>query len=55
MSKRRVDAMKLSPFSVNIDECTSNNYQKVVTIHVNYFDEKSCLSVLLYKFVSMIE
>ena len=43
------------PFSINIDKCTSNNYQKVVTIHVNYFDEKSCLSVLLYKFVSMIE
>ena len=34
-----VDAMKSCPFNVNIDKCTSNNNQKVLS----YFDEKFCL------------
>ena len=28
--------MKKYPFSINIDECTSNNSQKVTSILVNY-------------------
>ena len=48
--------MKSYPFSVNIDKCTSNNHEKVFSIHVSYFDEKLCLSVAQnYKSVSMIE
>ena len=30
--------MKKYPFSINIDECTSNNSQKVFSILVSYFD-----------------
>ena len=32
------DCMKKYPFSINIDECTSNNSQKVFSILVSYFD-----------------
>ena len=54
--KKIVDAMKSYPFSINIDECTSNNHHKVFNILVNYFDEILGLSgVQHYKSVSMIE
>ena len=54
--KKIVDAMKLYPFSTNIDECTSNNHHKVFSILVSYFDEILGLSVVQhYKSVSMIE
>ena len=36
--KKVVDCMKKYPFSINIDECTSNNSQKVFSILVSYFD-----------------
>ena len=41
-----VDAMKSYPFSINIDECTSNNHHKVFNILVSYFDEIFGLSVV---------
>ena len=48
--------MKLYPFSINIDECTSNNHHKVFSILVSYFDEILGLSIVQhYKSVSMIE
>ena len=54
--KKIVDAMKSYPFSINIDECTSNNHHKVFSILVSYFDEILGLSVVQhYKSVSMIE
>ena len=54
--KKIVDAMKLYPFSTNIDECTFNNHHKVFSILVSYFDEILGLSVIQhYKSVSMIE
>ena len=54
--KKIVDAMKSYPFSINIDECTSNNHHKVFSILVSYFDEVLGLSVVQhYKSVSMIE
>ena len=54
--KKIVDAMKSYPFSINIDECTSNNHHKVFIILVSYFDEVLSLSVVEhYKSVSMIE
>ena len=54
--KKIVDAMKSYPFSINIDDCTSNNHHKVFSILVSYFDEILGLSVIQhYKSVSMIE
>ena len=54
--KKIVDAMKSYPFSIDIDECTSNNHHKVFSILVSYFDEILGLSVIQhYKSVSMIE
>ena len=54
--KKFVDAMKLYPFSINIDECSSNNHHKFFSILVGYFDEIFGLSILQhYKSVSMIE
>ena len=54
--KKFIDAMKSYPFSINIDECTSNNHHKVFSILVSYFDEILGLSVIQhYKSVSMIE
>ena len=48
--------MKSYPFSINIDECTSNNHHKVFSILVSYFDEILGLSIVQhYKSVSMIE
>ena len=48
--------MKWDPFSINIDECTSNNHHKVFSIFVSYFDEILGLSVVQnYKSVGMIE
>ena len=41
-----VDAIKSYPFSINIDECTSNNHHKVFNILVSYFDEIFGLSVV---------
>ena len=49
--KKIFDAMESYPFSINIDECTSNNHQKVFC----YFDEKLGLSVVHYKSVSTVE
>ena len=45
--KKFVDAMKSYPFSINIDECTSNNHHKVFSILVSYFDEVLGLSVVI--------
>ena len=54
--KKIVDAMKSYPFSIDIDECTSNNHHKVFSILVSYFDEILGLSVIQhYKSVSVIE
>ena len=56
--KKIVDAMKSYPFSINIDECTSNNHHRVFSILVSYFDEILGLSIVQhYKSVSksMIE
>ena len=49
-------SLKLYPFSININECTSNNHHKVFSILVSYFDEILGLSIVQhYKSVSMIE
>ena len=54
--KKFPDAMKSYPFSINIDECTSNNHHKVFSILVSNFDEVLGLPVAQhYKSVSMIE
>ena len=54
--KKIVDAMKSYPFSINTDECISNNHHKVFSVLVSYFDEILGLSVVQhYKSVSMIE
>ena len=54
--KKFVDAVKSYPFSINIDECTSNNHRKVFSILVSNFDEVLGLSVVQhYKSVSMTE
>ena len=51
-----VDAMKSYSFSINIDECISNNHHKVFSVLVSYFDEILGLSVVQhYKSVSVIE
>ena len=51
-----VDAMKSYSFSINIDECISNNHHKVFSVLVSYFDEMLGLSVVQhYKSVSVIE
>ena len=51
-----VDAMKSCPFSININECTSNNHHKIFSILVRYFDEILGLFIVQhYKSVSMIE
>ena len=38
LCKKVVDCMKKYPFSIDIDECTSNNSQQVFSILVSYFD-----------------
>ena len=38
--KKVVECMKKYPYSINIDECTSNNSQKVFHIYVSYFDRE---------------
>ena len=54
--KKVVDTIKSYLFSIKIDECSSNNHQKVFSILVSYFDEKLGLSVVQhYTSVSMIE
>ena len=54
--KKIVDAMKSYPCSINIDDCTSDNYHKVFSVLVSYFDEILDLSVIQhYKSVRMIE
>ena len=35
-----IEDMKSSDFSLNIDECTSDTNQRVVTVLVSYFSEK---------------
>ena len=56
--KKIVDAMKSYPFSISIDECTSNNHHRVFSILVSYFDEILGLSIVQYYksvSISMIE
>ena len=54
--KKVVDCMKKYPFSINIDECTSNNSQKVFSILVSYFDIEIGESVVQhYESISLIE
>ena len=54
--KKVVHCMKKYPFSINIDECTSNNSQKVFSIPVSYFDIEIGESVVKhYEPVSLIE
>ena len=54
--KNVVDCMKKYPFSINIDECTSNNSHKVFSILVSYFDTEIGASVVQhYTSVSLIE
>ena len=56
--KKIVDAMKSYPFSISIDECTSNNHHRVCSILVSYFDEILGLSIVQYYksvSISMIE
>ena len=54
--KKVVDCMKKYPFSINIDECTSSNSQKVFSILVSYFDIEIGESVVqYYEPVSLIE
>ena len=48
--------MKKYPFSINNDECTSNNSHKVFSILVSYFDTEIGASVVQhYTSVSLIE
>ena len=48
--------MKKYPFSINIDECTSNNSQQVFSIPVIYFDIEIGESVVQhYESISLIE
>ena len=44
--KNVVDCMKKYPFSINIDECTSNKSRKVYSILVSYFDTEIGVSVV---------
>ena len=53
--KKVVDCMKKYPFRINIDECTSNNSQQVVSILVSYFDIEIGKSVLQHESISLIE
>ena len=54
--KNVVDCMKKYPFSINIDECTSNNSHKVFSILVSYFGIEIGASVVQhYTSVSLIE
>ena len=54
--KKVVDCMKRYPFSINIDECTSNISQKVFSILVSYFDIEIGESVAQhYESISLIE
>ena len=48
-SKKIVDAMKSYPFSINIDECTSNNHYKVFSVLVSYFEILGLSFVQHYK------
>ena len=50
-----VDCMKKYPFRINIDECTSNNSQQVVSILVSYFDTEIGKSVVQHESISLIE
>ena len=53
--KKVVDCMKKYPFSINIDECTSNNSQKIFSILVSYFDTEIGESVVQHESISLIE
>ena len=54
--KKVVDCMKKYPFSIKIDECTSNNSQQVFSIPVIYFDIEIGESVVQhYESISLIE
>ena len=47
--------MKKYPFSINIDEFTSNNSQKIFSILVSYFDIEIGESVVQHESISLIE
>ena len=54
--KKVFDCMKRCPFGINVDECTSNNSQKVLSILVSYFDIEIGESVgQHYESISLIE
>ena len=54
--KNVVDCVKKYLFSINIDECTSDNSRKVFSILVSYFDTEIGTSVVQhYASVSLIE
>ena len=54
--KKVVDCMKKYPFSINIDECTSNNSQQIFSIPVIYVDIEIGESVVQhYESISLIE
>ena len=54
--KEVVDCRKRYHFSINIDECTSNNSQKIFSILVSYFDIEIGESVVQhYESVSLRE
>ena len=56
LCKKVVDCMKKYPFSIDIDECTSNNSQQVFSILVSYFDIEIGESVVQhYESISLIE
>ena len=54
--KEVVDCMKRYHFCINKDECTFNNSQKILSIHMSYFDIEIGKSVVQhYKSVSSRE
>ena len=53
--RQLVQKMKSVPFSINIDECVSSNYRKVLSILVSYFDDDIGKTVIHhYESVDMI-
>ena len=47
--KKVVECIKKYPYSINIDECTSNNSQKVFSIYLSYFDREIEESVVQHE------
>ena len=46
IKEKIVESMKSSHFSMNVDECFSNNNLKVFSIIVSYFNDESCESLV---------